>query len=460
MRLTTLPTGLLQRHRRVPAIAAAVLAAVSATAVLNLTGLGGPTVAHAAVTSDPSKVGLYGAQDPTFDGVYRQSLSILALVAAGQTPAPAAVTWLKKQQCTDGGFESFRTPLTAACLPPSSTAFDGEDSNSTGIAVQALAAIGDTADASRAVGWLGTHLNSDGGWAYYPDGAAGNASDANSTSLGLSAFYTLGRALPKTSGNVTPLDFLASLQVGCSGTAATQGAFTFFGSANDYATVQAALAVVGGFLPVHAATIDNTAPVLPCPITTLTPAQSGDAAAGYLIRRMAANGHSIPDSTDPTKIDDGSTANAVLALVRIGHGAGAVSSALGVLATDQLAFTHVSGLDVPGALADLTMAAVAGGESPAGFGGTNLVSRLAATITTAAPKPKPTPTPTVKPVPTTTPATSGTGNPGTAVDAETLPRTGPGNGAVPLTAAGLILIAAGTALVGGTRRRRRSREVT
>ena len=74
-------------------------------------------------TTDPVKVGLFGAQDPTFDGVYRQSLALLALVAAGRTPPASAVDWLLAQQCADGGFEAFRTSLSAPCAPPSSSSF-------------------------------------------------------------------------------------------------------------------------------------------------------------------------------------------------------------------------------------------------------------------------------------------------------------------------------------------------
>ena len=64
--------------------AATVLAALSAPAA----------TAHAAsprpsATAPPS--GLYGAADPTYDGVWRQSYALLALHTAGVTPAQAAV---------------------------------------------------------------------------------------------------------------------------------------------------------------------------------------------------------------------------------------------------------------------------------------------------------------------------------------------------------------------------------
>lgn len=85
---------------------AAVLAAVL------LCGLAaGPALADAASPS-PSPVAapaaLYGRSDPTYDGVWRQSLALTALANAKVTPADSAVGWLTGQQCADGGWPSFR----------------------------------------------------------------------------------------------------------------------------------------------------------------------------------------------------------------------------------------------------------------------------------------------------------------------------------------------------------------
>jgi hypothetical protein len=425
-------------------------------------------------------VGLFGAQDPTFDGVYRQSLSLLAMLASGRTPPQSAVEWLLHQQCADGGFQAYRSPLTTPCTAPSSTAFSGEDTNSTGIAAQALHALGKGTEAGKAVDWLGTKQSANGGWAYYPDGAAGNDPDANSTALGLSAFLAVGRSAPHAGGPAgpTPYGALEALQVGCEGTADEQGAFTFFGSANDYATVQATLAMAGGFLPVPPQSVADDAPVLTCPpapappkaapvnaapvkvktaptptpsptpsvtptagatptasatpsasasapasATTkpkkspapgkrhvqstagLTPVQAADAAAGYLARRMAANGHVIPDAFTPGQTDFGSTANAVIALVATQHGATQVTGALAALAGQVDPFVVKDGDDQPGALALLVLAAVSGGDDPTAFGGTNLVDRLAATVTVSAAPPPSSPTPT----PTPAAAAGGTG---------------------------------------------------
>ena len=74
---------------------------VIAAAAIGLTPFLG-TPAQGAAT--PTNVGLYGSTDPTYDGVFRQSLAILGLHAAGKTPDPTAINWLLDQQCADGGF--------------------------------------------------------------------------------------------------------------------------------------------------------------------------------------------------------------------------------------------------------------------------------------------------------------------------------------------------------------------
>lgn len=409
--------------------------------------------ALAATSPDPARVGLFGAQDPTFDGAYRQSLALLAHAAAGAEPPAAAVRWLQEQQCPDGGWQAFRADLAQPCAAPDPVAYAGEDVNSTGLAVQALVAVGDAAGAAAGLDWLAGHQSPDGGWAYYPDGAPGNASDANSTALALSAFSAAGRPAPTARGGASPLDALAGLQVGCAGPAEEQGAFTFYGGANDYATVQATLAAAGGYLPVQGATLADDAPTLTCPPTGPAAAPDADAAAGYLARRLAANGGRIPDPFSAEATDYGTTANAVLALAATGHGATAAQSALEVLADDVDAYATKAGADLPGSLAVLALAAVALDADPTAFGGTDLVARLGATLTTAA-APSPSPTPTSSTPQSAAPSASA--SPTATVDPAELPDTGASPAAGPSALAGLALLACGAALVALARRGARS----
>jgi LPXTG-motif cell wall-anchored protein len=430
-------------HRTRSTVLVTAAAAVAAAVTAVVPAMSGTAVA--ATSTDPARVGLYGSQDPTFDGVYRQSLSLLALAAAGRAPARSAVAWLLAEQCADGGFQSFRAKPGQPCAKPSSSTFSGEDVNSTGIAVQALHAVGHDAAAMKALAWLTGHQSADGGWAYYPDGAAGNDPDANSSALGLSAYLALGRT-PPSPGGVSPYDALLGMQVGCAGAVDDRGAFTFSATANDYATVQAALAVGGGFLPVAAHAGANDAPAATCPGPAWTAAQSADYAAGYLVRRMTANGHVVPDPFNPGQTDYGTTANAVIALVATGHGSAEATAALAVLAAHQSAFTVKSGADLPGALGTLVLAAVAGGENPSAFGGSDLTARLAATLTTASPTPPNSPSPTPTPTPTTAPVVARSSG-------GSMPATGDARPAA-ASVAGALLVAAGSALVLVARRRR------
>ena len=58
------------------------------------------TAASAATSTDPAFVGLFGSQDPTYDGVYRQSLSLIVLDASGATvPEPAGVPCALMASC-------------------------------------------------------------------------------------------------------------------------------------------------------------------------------------------------------------------------------------------------------------------------------------------------------------------------------------------------------------------------
>lgn len=367
-----------------------VAAVGAATVVLAATSI------PAQAATPPANTGLYGSQDPTYDGVYRQSLSLLALNAAGATPDASAVQWLKDQQCADGSFTNYRADTSVAC------ATKEKDSNATGLAIQALAALGQpTATAVQAL--RGFQLP-DGG--FYVNQIYGPpASDANSTGIALSAFTAVGidPATVQSAGK-NGQDFLLTLQLACDETVATQrGAYDYMPQtplvANDFATVQAALGMAGKALPVAATAGTNDAPDYVCPSAgTLTAADSADAAAGYLARRIAGGSGLIPSSYG-TGADYTSTANAVLALVATGKGADQVTSAMAALASNVAAdkIRDASGKDVPGALAVLTLAAEATGANPASFGGTDLVTRLAATLTKAAPVAATPSTPAPKP---------------------------------------------------------------
>lgn len=173
--------------------------------------------------TDGDDAGLYGAADPSFDGTFRQSLAILGLVASAVEPDGTAIAWLLEQQCDDGGFAAYRPadsrddPCDPETSPP--------DTNSTALAIQALAAAGVDAE-HDAVGWLEEAQNDDGGFGFDLEFAE---TDANSTGLVLQALAAAGEdpTDSRWTRDGTPIDALLSLQVGCDAPADQQGAFAF-----------------------------------------------------------------------------------------------------------------------------------------------------------------------------------------------------------------------------------------
>lgn len=139
-------------------------AALATTAVL--LGAAAP-VAVAAPSPSPSAdlpAGLYGTTDPTYDGVWRQSLAFLAQKIEYVTPSTQAVEWLAGQQCDSGAFTSYRADASKPC--DASTVMD---TNATAVAVQALVEINQRReDANNGADWLKSVQNEDGGWGYNP----------------------------------------------------------------------------------------------------------------------------------------------------------------------------------------------------------------------------------------------------------------------------------------------------
>jgi hypothetical protein len=172
-------------------------------------------VARLEATAGDLVPGLYGAADATYDGVLRQSLAILGLVAAGESPAPAAVDWLLDQQCgaanpaATGGWESYRADVNVACASPDAELFAGPDSNATGYAMMALDAVGET-PTFDALAYLASVQSADGGWSYQGAGAG----DPNSTGIVIQALLAVGEDVD-TWGSPSPVDSLLSWAIPC-----------------------------------------------------------------------------------------------------------------------------------------------------------------------------------------------------------------------------------------------------
>ncbi|MFJ5259446.1 prenyltransferase/squalene oxidase repeat-containing protein [Streptomyces sp. NPDC088387] len=322
-------------------------------------------------SASPSVVlpsGLYGKGDPTYDGVWRQSLALLAQHTVGERPAGKATDWLSRQQCGNGGFAAFRADPGKACDAKTLV-----DSNSTAAAVQALAALGGhEAATAKAAGWLKSVQNKDGGWGYTP----GGPSDANSTAVVIGALAAAGdKPADVRKDGKSPYDALLALAIACDedggGAFAYQpdkkGALT----ANADATAAGVLGALGKGLDATAGTQADAKCAAPD-----TPAQAAANGAAYLIRTLAKDGHltsSLPGAEDQP--DYGNTADAVVALAAQGGTAG-VRKPLAWLEQNSAAWAKESG---PAAYAQLILAAHAAGADPEKFGDQNLVAQLNAT---------------------------------------------------------------------------------
>ncbi|WP_326591037.1 prenyltransferase/squalene oxidase repeat-containing protein [Streptomyces sp. NBC_01294] len=355
-------------------------AALAASAVLCV-GVAPAALADTAPPASPSAPpvipsGLYGKNDPTYDGVWRQSFALLAQHTVGVEPAREAVVWLVGQQCDTGGFASFRPNAAVAC--DATTMYD---TNATAAAVQALKALGgQDAAVKQSVDWLKSVQNEDGGWSYVP----GSPSDANSTALVISALAVAGEkpAEVKSKAGKSAYEGLFPFQLGCAAEpAADRGAFAYQPVdgkliANADATAAAALAGLGKGAAVVPSGADTPAAALTCPANGADPAAAAHGAAGYLAEALKKDGHltALTPGADQPTADTGNTADAVIALAAAGHKQSA-AGALEWLKANSAQWAQGS----PAGLGTLILAAHATGTDPKSFGGTDLVAALNAT---------------------------------------------------------------------------------
>ncbi|QIJ62319.1 prenyltransferase/squalene oxidase repeat-containing protein [Streptomyces sp. JB150] len=347
-------------------------AALAAAAVI---GAVAAPVAHAADPSpsaSPSAAlpsGLYGTGDPTYDGVWRQSLALLAQDAVGVRPAGKAVDWLTGQQCANGAFASYRADTGKACDAKTML-----DTNATAAAVQALAALGGhDAETGKAVSWLKSVQNEDGGWGF----GAGSPTDTNSTSVVIGALAAAGEKPAEVTrkGN-SPYDALLALALPCDEDGG--GAFAYQPdkkgklAANADATAAGVLGALGKGLGAEAGEPGNA----PECADAESPEQAAANGAAYLADAVAEDGHlvsALPGAENQP--DYGNTADAVVALAAQG-GAERAAKPLEWLQRNSADWAKQNG---PAAYAQLIFATLATGGDPRDFGGDDLVERLNAT---------------------------------------------------------------------------------
>ena len=338
-----------------------------AVAVAALAALGTLTPAQAATDR-----GLYGSQDPTYDGVYRQGLALTGLAANDLRVPGRAVSWLTKQQCADGSFVSYRARVSAACPAPDPAAYSGPDSNSTAMAAMALRAAGENQAARAAVRYLRGIQNRDGGFPYY----AGGTSDANSTGLTLAALKGARTTGTLKKQQRSAARYLRSVQLRCSAAPAERGLMSYQRSplaANPFASAQAALGLVTT-LPM---TPDSITPRrLRCAEGRLTRPVSAAEAVLATLRRGLRDG--LLPSAFGTDGDPSATAQALIAARAAGIRGKELRPALRALKRAAGTYAVSGGVTDAGATGTLLLTAAATGGDPRSFGGTDLVSLLRA----------------------------------------------------------------------------------
>ncbi|MBL1080988.1 terpene cyclase/mutase family protein [Streptomyces actinomycinicus] len=342
----------------------------AALAAVGVLAAAAPAVA-ASPSPEPSQAlpsGLYGTADPKYDGVWRQSLALLAQHRSGVEPATKAVDWLAGQQCASGAFAAFRAEPGKACDTKLMV-----DTNSTAVAAQALSALGDhDAEVGKAVSWLKSVQNKDGGWGYAP----GGASDANSTSVVIGALAAAGDGPGKVlKAGKSPYDALLKLALPCD----KGGAFAFQPdkkgelAANADATAAAVVGARGmGMVSAKAGAKSAAA----CTDSSPGPERAAANGAAYLAKAVAKDGYLtsvLPGAKDQP--DYGNTADAVVALA-VQNGSAAAQGPLKWLEKNSAGWAEKSG---PAAYAQLILAADAAGADPRHFGGRDLVALLGAT---------------------------------------------------------------------------------
>jgi energy-coupling factor transport system substrate-specific component len=161
------------------------------------------------------------------------AFAVLALRAAGVAPRAASIAWLARQQDADGGFNFATAPGTS-------------DVDDTGAVLEALADTGRAAAIARALAFIRSQQNSDGG---FPS-QAGASSNAQSTAFAVQGLIAAGvdPATLHRHGAPSPPRYLASL-------IAPDGHVRYAAGSDVtpvWVTAQALLALAGKPLPLAA----------------------------------------------------------------------------------------------------------------------------------------------------------------------------------------------------------------
>ncbi len=343
------------------------LAAAAAVTALGLSMIGASTPAGAA-----GDKGLFGTQDPTFDGVYRQGLAIAGLSAVGSPVPRPAVKWLLRQQCGNGAFQAYRSDASAPCDRPDPVNYSGRDTNSTAMAAMALVSVGRTTQARAALRYARNQQNADGGFPWF----AGGDSDTNSTGLVLAALKSVPANDRTRTQTKAARKYLARTQLSCTAPKSQRGLMPFQGGLGTPDSLGSGQSALGLLTTLPAAespkrgvaiTCDGADKVGSAPVT--------EALVHALARTLKANGGLMPNSYGDGA-DVSASAAAVVALRSAGWKPAVTRTSLKKLKRQAATYTVTDDQTNAGATGTLLLAAGATGSNPRSFGGLDLITQL------------------------------------------------------------------------------------
>lgn len=325
------------------------------------------------VTPAASDAGLFGSQDPTYDGVYRQSYALLGLAATGTRAPRVSIEWLRSQQCADGSFVAYRADIAEPCPVPDPVAYTGPDTNSTSLAALALLEHGEARAARRAIDWLTRIQLPGGGWGYVEDSPA----DSTSTALSLEAIASVkGNAQQQRVATRWLVRQISSCDAPVGerfGVRYQPGAIP-----DGISTSQGLLALTNAF-PVRERTQRKAMPTVTCDAKD-RPTDPASAVTRWIATTINAQGGSIPDPFTPGASDWNSTALGIVGLVASRSSGRATQLALTSLKANAQTYVNDGTADRPAALGTLLLVTKATGSDATDFGGIDITTRLLDTI--------------------------------------------------------------------------------
>jgi len=209
------------------------VALLAAAAGKNARNFGGSDLVakiQANETPAGADAGMYGLVN-TAAAVFLHSFAMLGLRAAGSQPSAQAVAWLRAQQCPDGSWPAYRSATHRTQGTCAASGTGSAEADATAMAIQALALEGSVP--ANAADGLRLLQRPGGGFAF----AVGSTPNSNSSGLAVQAIAALSQDAESTAwtnAGGSALAGLRSFQVTCSdATESKRGGFRYLPSSKE-----------------------------------------------------------------------------------------------------------------------------------------------------------------------------------------------------------------------------------